>query len=325
MASRLLLAAFSGPRFALPLLILGGVTISFSGIFVRLSEVGPSATGFYRMILALPLLWLWQALEQRHAETPPPVPASRGDWWMLVLPGLFLGADLVVWHWGLTMTSVANATVLGNSAPIFVTLAGWLFFHERFGARFLAGLALSIAGTMLLVGSSAGLGEINLLGDGLGVLAGLLYAAYLLSLKSVRARFTTARVMTASALSASALCLVAALVAGEDILIASFAGLAVVLGLAWLSHVTGQSLIAWAMAHLPASFSSITLLVNPLATTLLAWLILGEALEPLQAAGGAVLLFGILLARSDRSRFAPAAPKQTPAPKRPPADSGPAA
>ncbi|MEX2296772.1 MAG: DMT family transporter [Dongiaceae bacterium] len=313
MVSRLLLSAFSGPRFALPLLILGGVTISFSGIFVRLSEVGPSATGFYRMILALPLLWLWQALEQRHAETPPPRPASRGDWWRLVLPGFLLGADLVVWHWGLTMTSVANATVLGNSAPIFVTLAGWLFLGERFGGRFLAGLALSIAGTFLLVGSSAGLGEINLVGDGLGVLAGVLYAAYLLTLKSVRARFTTARVMTASALSASALCLVAALIGGETILITSFAGLAVVLALAWISHVTGQSLIAWALAHLPASFSSITLLINPLMTTLLAWLILGEALEPLQAAGGAVLLFGILLARMDKSRFAPSARKPTPA------------
>lgn len=302
MPSRLLIRAFAGPRHALPLLVLGGVTISFSGIFVRLSEVGPSATGFYRMILALPLLWLWQALEQRHAATPPPRPASRGDWWMLALPGLLLGADLVAWHWGLQLTSVANATVLGNSAPIFVTLAGWLFFHERFGIKFVAGLALSVTGTVLLVGSSAGLGEINLVGDGLGVMAGVLYAAYLLALKSVRARFTTARVMTVSALSASALCLATALASGETIVIETLAGLAVVVALAWMSHVLGQSLIAWALAHLPASFSSVTLLINPLATTLLAWLILGEALAPMQAVGGAVLLTGILLARFDRGR-----------------------
>jgi drug/metabolite transporter (DMT)-like permease len=302
MPSRLLIRAFTGPRYALPLLILGGVTISFSGIFVKLSEVGPSATGFYRMILALPLLWLWQALEQRHAETPPPRPASHGDWWMLVLPGIFLGADLVVWHWGLSMTSVANATVLGNSAPIFVTLAGWLFFNERFGLTFIAGLALSVTGTVLLVGSSAGLGEINLVGDGLGVMAGLLYAAYLLSLKSVRARFTTARVMTASALSASAVCLVAALALGETIAITTVAGLAVVLALAWFSHVLGQGLVAWALAHLPASFTSITLLINPLTTATLAWIILGEALAWLQAAGGVLVLTGILLARFDRGR-----------------------
>jgi drug/metabolite transporter (DMT)-like permease len=306
MPSRLLLKAFAGPRFALPLLIAGGVTISFSGVLVRLSEVGPSATGFYRMILALPLLWLWQWLEQRHAATPPARPASSGDWWLLVLPGIFLGADLVVWHWALQMTSVANATVLGNSAPIFVTLAGWLFFHERFGLQFLAGLALAVGGTALLVGSSAGLGEINLVGDGFGLMAGLLYAAYLLSLKTVRARFTTARVMTASALSAAAVCLVAALVVGETIVITTFAGLAVVLALAWFSHVTGQSLVAWALAHLPASFTSVMLLINPLTTATLAWIILGEPLGRLQATGGAVLLFGILLARLDRGRAAQA-------------------
>jgi len=304
MPSRLLLSALSGPRFALPLLIAGGVTISFSGIFVRLSEVGPSATGFYRTLLALPLLYLWQALEQRNIERPPARPASRSDWWALLLPGLFLGADLVVWHWGLTMTSVANATVLGNSAPIFVTLAGWLFFRERFGLLFLAGLALAIVGVGLLVGSSVDLGRINLVGDGLGVMAGLLYAAYLLSLKSVRTKFSTARVMTASAVSCSAVCLLAALVAGEQIIITTWAGLAAVLGLAWLSHVTGQSLVASALAYLPASFTSVTLLINPLTTAMLAWIILGEALGPLQALGGAILLSGILMARFDRGRAA---------------------
>jgi drug/metabolite transporter (DMT)-like permease len=302
MPARLLLSVLSGPRFALPLLILGGVTISFSGIFVRLSEVGPSATGFYRTLLALPLLFLWQVLEQRQTDTKPRRPASRGDWWMLILPGVFLGADLVVWHWGLTMTSVANATVLGNSAPIFVALAGWLFFHERFGVRFLVGLALAIAGVGLLVGSSADLGERNLLGDGLGVAAGILYAAYILALKSVRAHFSTARVMTASAVSSAAICLVAALIGGEQIVITTLGGLAAVLGLAWISHVTGQSLIAWSLAHLPASFTSVTLLINPLSTAMLAWIILSEPLGPLQAVGGAILLTGILLVRFDRSR-----------------------
>jgi len=302
MPSRLLLRALAGPRFALPLLIVGGIVISFSGIFVRLSEVGPSATGFYRMMLALPVLWLWQAMEQRHSDVKPRKPEGGGDWWRLMLPGVFLGLDLVVWHWGLQMTSVANATVLGNSAPIFVTLAGWLFFHEKFGAKFLAGLAMAVSGTVMLVGASADLGSINLAGDGLGVLAGVLYAAYLISLKSVRAQFTTARVMTASCVSAAAVCLVAALIANEEIVVHTLRGLLILVALAWMSHVLGQSLIASALAHLPASFSSITLLINPLSTTLLAWLILGEALSPMQAAGGAVLLLGILLARFDRGK-----------------------
>ena len=96
----------------------------------------------------------------------------------------------------------------------------------------------------------------------------------------------------------TALCLLpAALVAGEALVAATWSGWAVLIAIAWVSHVGGQGLIAFALAHLPAAFSSVALLVQPVSAAALAWILLGEALGGLQAVGAAVVIAGILLAR----------------------------
>ncbi len=81
------------------------------------------------------------------------------------------------------------------------------------------------------------------------------------------------------------------------------AGLAAaLLGLAWISHAAGQGLIAYALAHLRAGFTSVGLLLQPVMATLFAWVLLGEPLAALQIAGGAVVLAGIYLARRGSSQ-----------------------
>src|SRR5437667_9311080 len=100
-------------RLALPALFTGATAIGFAPLFVRLSEVGPSATAFYRMLFALPVLWLWTAIEAkgtRRARRP----STRKDFLMLATTGLFFTADLALWHWSLKMTTVANSTLLSN-------------------------------------------------------------------------------------------------------------------------------------------------------------------------------------------------------------------
>ena len=95
-------AAASPSRYGLWVLILGAVLISFSGIFVKISELGPTATGFHRLFLALPIFWLWMAQEAR--KNPQALPLRWQDWWLLALCGLFLAGDLVFWHWSLHTT-----------------------------------------------------------------------------------------------------------------------------------------------------------------------------------------------------------------------------
>jgi drug/metabolite transporter (DMT)-like permease len=278
---------------ALAALFAGAIGIAFAPIFVRWSEVGPVATAFWRLALALPLLALWMALQERRA----PRAGGRDAWPMAVLAGLFFAADLAVWHWSIRLTSVANATFLANLAPIVVAIGAWALLGERARPVFFAGLLLAVSGAALLMGANlGGPGAIHL-GDGLGVLTAVFYAGYQLCVKHLRDTQSTARIMLVSGAACAAALLPAALAMGETILPQSAAGWLVLAGLAVVCQFGGQSLIAWAVAHLPASFSSVSLLLQPVAAACFAWLIFGEALAPLQWLGGAAVLAGIWLAR----------------------------
>ncbi len=282
-------------RIALMALLAGALGIAFAPIFVRLSEVGPVATAFWRVALATPVLALWMSTESTgrgHRKPTRPVDHAR-----LALAGLCFAADLAVWHWSIRYTSVANATLLANFAPLFVAPVAWFLFKERFTGRFVAGMLLALAGALVLMGQSLRLDADHLFGDGLGLLTAVFYGGYILSVGHLRADFSTATIMTWSGIITAVVLLPLALLSGETLLPASVQGWAVLLGLALVSHAGGQSLIAYALAHLPASFSSVSLLLQPAAAAVFAWILLGEPLGAWQATGAAVILTGILMAR----------------------------
>lgn len=280
-------------RPALPALLLGATCIALSPIFVRLSEAGPTATAFWRVALAVPVLWI-ACLASR---------ASRGRWgalpWALLAgAGVAFAGDLGFWHASIQLTSVANSTLLANLASIFVTLAAWIFLGQRPRGLFLAGLAAALTGVFTLVRASIDFSPTGLAGDALGVVTAMFYAAYLLAVKALRDRGqSTLRVMAITSTITAVLLLPVAAASGETLLPQSARGWAVLAGLALVSHAAGQGLIAYALAHLPAAFSSVSLLFQPVMAALFAWLMLAEPLAPLQVLGGCVVLAGIYLAR----------------------------
>lgn len=286
-------SAASSERPAIAALLVGAIGIAFAPIFVRWSEVGPVATAFWRLFLALPLLALWVALAPRRPDAGT---ADRATG-MAVLAGLFFAADLAVWHWSIRLTSVANATFLANLAPLAVTLGAWLLLGERARPLFFAGMLLALAGAALLMGANLGGPGATLLGDGLGVATALFYAGYQLCVKRLRGTQSTARIMLASGIACAAALLPLALAMGETILPQTPAGWSVLLGLALVCQVAGQSLIAFAVAHLTASFASVGLLLQPVAAAAFAWLLFNEAPAALQWLGAAAVLGGIWLAR----------------------------
>jgi len=275
---------------ALFALFAGATCIALSPIWVRVSDVGPTASAFWRVALAAPLLWSALLLVP-HAT------AAAPRWPLLAAAGLAFAGDLAFWHWSIQFTSVANSTLLANLASIFVTLAAWLLWRHKPSALFLVGLALALAGVGLLVRSSLDFSPRALLGDGLGVVTAMFYAWYLLSVKRLRDRgAATLQLMAVTTTLTAVILLPVALASGEVMLPAGASGWLVLLGLAWISHAAGQGLIAYALAHLPAAFSSVGLLVQPVMAAAFAWLLLGEPLVALQVAGGAVVLAGIYLA-----------------------------
>ena len=211
--------------------------------------------------------------------------------------GLFFAFDLAVWHLSITITSVANATLLANFAPIFVTLGAWLWFGQRFHLTFILGMATALAGATILIGISFRLSLQHLLGDALGLVTAVFYAGYILAVKELRDDFSSATVLLWSGAVSSITLLPIALLSGEGLVAFTARGWAVLISLALLSQVAGQGLITYALAHLPAAFSSVGLLLQPAVAAALAWIILDEPVGLWQSLGGAVVLSGIVLAR----------------------------
>jgi len=278
-------------------LFAGAMFIALSPIWVRVSEVGPTASAFWRVTLAVPLLWVLFVFNSKGRKT-----LDKREFKPLLFTGIAFAGDLAFWHWSIQYTSVANSTLLANLASIFVTLAAWILWKQRPSGLFVAGLASALLGVGLLVRASLGFSPTALLGDGLGVVTAMFYAWYLLSVKGLRHRgAATLQLMAVTTTITAVILLPVALVSGEPLLPRSDAGWLKLLGLAWISHAAGQGLIAYALAQLPAAFSAVGLLLQPVIAAGFAWLLLAEPLSALQCAGGAVVLFGIYLAHRGKS------------------------
>ena len=277
---------------ALVALLLGATCIALSPIFVRLSEAGPTATAFWRVALAVPFLWFFYLLKTKSHTR------YSGKWPLLFAAGFAFAGDLAFWHTSIQLTSVANSTLLANLASIFVTLAAWVFLRQKPTGVFLAGLAAALVGVAMLVRTSLGFSPSGILGDALGVVTAMFYAGYILAVKGLRDRGeTTLHLMAVTSTITAILLFPVALASGEVMLPSSLYGWGILLGLALISHAAGQGLIAYALAHLPAAFSSVSLLFQPVMAAAFAWVLLSEPLVPLQIAGGIVVLIGIYLAR----------------------------
>jgi drug/metabolite transporter (DMT)-like permease len=280
---------------ALAALFAGAVCIALSPIWVRVSDVGPTASAFWRVCLAVPLLWvLFFSLQEGSRRRLPRLP--------VVFAGIAFAGDLAFWHWSIKYTSVANSTLLANLASIFVTLAVWVLWRHRPTGLFLCGLGAALVGTGLLVRASLDFSPTALLGDGLGVVTAMFYAWYLLQVKGLRDRgAATLQLMAVTTTITAAILLPVALASGEALLPQGASGWLKLAGLAWISHSAGQGLIAHALAHLPAAFSAVGLLLQPVIAAGFAWMLLAEPLGSLQCVGGAVVLFGIYLAHRGRN------------------------
>jgi drug/metabolite transporter (DMT)-like permease len=289
---------------ALLALFAGALAIGSSGIFVRLSETGPTATAFWRGALALPLLAVWARLERRENFS---VRAALREP-LFLWAGVFFAGDLLLWHWSLLLTSIAASTLEANCAPLLVTVLAWVLWRERPRPAFLLAIALAFGGMLLILVPKLGSGTHALLGDVLGLGTACFYAGYILVVARLRTHHGTGIVMLTTTLVFTLILLPLALT--QKFLPATAHGWWLLLGCAISAQVLGQSLIAYALAHLPATFSAVGLYAQVIAAAAYAWFLLGERLAPVQILGGVVVLVAIAFARA--ARRAPALAGQTP-------------
>jgi drug/metabolite transporter (DMT)-like permease len=263
-----------------------------SPIFVCLADVGPFASAFWRVTLALPLLYAWMRLTD--AGEPP-----RGECFSraAILSGLAFSGDLFFWHPAIVHTSVANATFFATTAPIWVVLFGWLLLRQRVTARVLAGLGLCLIGGTALLAQSFELKPAGALGHVFGIATGVFFGLYFLAVQAARKTTSAARLTFEATLITAAILFVVAFAAERSMLPHTIRGVAAVVAMAWISHCGGQGLLSIALGRLPAAFSSLVIILEAIAAAGFGYLILGEPVTWVQALGGLAILAGIFVAR----------------------------
>ncbi len=275
-------------------LLVGACIIAFAAILVKASPVGPQATAFWRLTLALPALALWLSLHRRQAGGAPGSPDMR----YIVLAGLFFAGDLAFWHAGILITTAANATLLANLTPIIVVLFGWLVFRETVTRRFIIVCAIVMTGAALLSAGNLAIDASRLGGDLLSLITAFWYGAYILMARKARERASTPRVMFLSTLIAAPIALVIALAFGEALFPANLEGWMPLILLGVVVHVLGQGAIMFGLGRVPAPLAALIILFQPVVTAIAGWLIFEEALSALQIAGAGIILSGLYAAQA---------------------------
>jgi drug/metabolite transporter (DMT)-like permease len=281
-------------------LLFGAAALALGGVFLRHSELPPTASAVYRVALAIPIFFLLDRLAARaepvgmSISTPEKMPAIPIK---LILVGFIFSGNLALYHWSMTLTTLANSNLLANLAPIFVVLGSRLFLGKKFSSGFLFGMLFALAGAFILIGHRLDFGSNYMTGNLLGLLTAVFYGSYLLAVSLVRSNYRTMTVMAWSSVGTLVVLLPITLLRGESLVPHTLNGMLMLLALAVVSHVGGQGLIAYALAKLPAALSSITLLVQPVIATVLGAYLFHEYLSVPEFVGGAVILIGIVTAR----------------------------
>jgi drug/metabolite transporter (DMT)-like permease len=284
-------------------LALGILCIGFSAIFTKWAGVPGPVSGFYRVAIATLVLALPAAAGARQVfRLGGPTLA------LALLAGCFFAGDLSLWNTSLLYTSAANSTLLGNTSTLWVSLWALLVLHEVLGRRFWVGTALALIGAALIVGPEMRGGVTDAWGDVLALGSSLFYAAYLLSTGRVRRTAGTVEFMWLSSFGAALVLLVFNVATGLPLWGFTFDQYAALVALGLISHVAGWLCINYALGHLRASLTSVSLLAQPVITAVASVPLLGEALSVAQVAGGALVLGGIYLANRRPASEASAEP-----------------
>jgi len=287
------------PLLALGAMLLGATAIALAPILVRLSDVGPTATAFWRCALAVPLVWALLVFQHKGI---PRFELKKGHRKALIIAGAFFAADLSFWHVSILWTSVANATLLANLAPFFVAAYIFLFRRQSLGTATWMALGCAAIGIALLTSQNVQLGGTRLRGDVLGIITAACYAGYMISVANARVFAGAMHVnLYTSAVSALFLAIIM-LVMGEQVLPVELDGWWALIALALVSQVLGQGLIVYAFAHLPITFGALSLLLQPVLAAAIAWVLFGEYMAPIEIIGGAVVLAAILIARLSKPK-----------------------
>lgn len=279
-------------RFKITLFIgIGLVTLSFASILIKLTNAPSIVIAAGRLAIASLILQplFWSRFNKLRFEI------KNSAWGLVILAGVLLAAHFAMWIESLNHTSVPSSVVLVATDPLFVAILSPLLLHEKVSARIILAIIFGMLGTFIIAGQ--GIGSLAMTKGNLLALGGAACAGgYLLVGRKVRPKTSLLSYIYIMYTTAAIILLLTVFITGN-----SFTGLSnqaylfiVLLGLG--PQLIGHSSFNWALRYLTAPIVAMTILGEPIGTTILSWLILKQPPTITEIIGGAIICIGIYLA-----------------------------
>ena len=279
------------------ILAFGAMLIGFAPIFVKWSMLSSSAIAFYRMFLTIPFLFILNyAINKRFSFKV----NNKKTILYAAFASLAFTTDLTLWHFSMTITSVSNATIIVNSAPIFVAILSFIIFKEKLSKGFILSFLITYVGIIGLIYFSNNYINGKFLGDILCLIAAFFYGVYLLIIAKL-GKEKSLNIIFYTTFFCCIFSIIPMIIEGGNIFPASSFEWINLLLLAVLCQLGGQYFITHAIGKISASNGSIGLLMQPITATILAAILFNEVLNMIQVIFVMVAMIGIYLARLNLS------------------------
>lgn len=282
-------------------LTIGVLAISTASILIRLADAPPLVPGAWRTVLAALLLTPW-GLPALRRELPA---LSRRERWLLALAGLLLAAHFATWITSLSYTTVASSVILVTTNPLWVGLASHYLLRERLNRTQALAIGIALLGSVVISYGDLAVSGRALWGDLLALLGSLAISAFMLVGRVLRRRLSTLAYVWPCYGIAGATLLALCLATGQSPLGLSAPSYLMLVLLALVPQIVGHTAVNWALAVVSPITVTLAILGEPIGSSLLALLVLGEAPPPTALLGGVLILAGIVLASRAELRRSP--------------------
>jgi len=269
---------------------IGIVAISTASIFIKLCEAPVLIIATYRMMLASLMLMPFACYKKTWRGW------KRSEMGWVFLSGLFLSLHFAFWIASLKYTSVASSVVLVTTHPIFVGIGSWLFLKERIGMNLVLGIALSVLGSGLISYGDMSLSKEALMGDGFALLGAIAASGYLFVGRKMRKDRDLFSYIFPVYSTAGLILILLSLIFEKSFFGYSPSTYFFLFLLALIPQLIGHTTFNWALKYLPASMVAVSILGEPVGSSILAYFILGEGLTIWKVLGGISIFAGILIA-----------------------------
>ncbi len=280
-------------------LIIALLSVSTSSILARfLPEVSAVVISFWRLIIASALIWLYTAFKHQ-------VSINKNGYKWYVLSGLFLALHFSCFYGAVKLTSIANATLLGITAPMFTILFERFILKRPLKPLILLGLIFALCGTIIIAGSGLILNDGSLLGKLLGLFAALFIAMVYILAEKLRVNSTTI-VYTRTLYTIAALfLLIISIFSNENVLAIKINDVPWLVLLGIVPTILGHSLFYYAIKYTSPTIIASVPLGEPIIASLIAWMLFMETVPIITFMGGLLILFGVyvIILNSTRSHF----------------------